>query len=226
MAADLGKWVQAMVEVGLARPHRALLRKVGIALAALLFVACIPALWLMARDLIPLMRPATAGERIQYELVVHSGLLDELDRARLMGVGDAVTLHSTVDNPPCFSVAPSGIRPDKQLLPNSENDTGEYDIGQLLSAVQTYAQSGAIETARLAQAHKQFTVFGASALRSCIAATPFRSFCVNHAEETLARDNAEIRRLALRSKVQLPYRSPAGEIHYCNVVPFARLGNQ
>jgi hypothetical protein len=213
-------------EVGQQRPPRSFWRKAGFALAFMLLLACIPALWLIGRDVFRLAIASDRIERETYENQIIRSLLDEFDRANSVTGRNRFLLHSVPFPSPCYSLSFSEIRPNYQFLPSAVSRDGRYDLHYQSISAYSVASGSVFQIARNARAREGLSAFQASALRACIAATPFASSCITHVEKALIPIDAEFDRQAVRWGLKVPVRLPSGQRGYCQAQPiFPPLGS-
>jgi len=214
-------WASDVGEVGQQRPPRSFWRKAGFALAFMLLLACVPALWLIGRDVIRLAIASDRTERDAYQSEITLGLLSEIDRTATIAGGGRTFVHLAVVPTPCYAVPVSAITAYDPLSSQVIADGVLSDFNFRLTAVGVAAKRYFRDVARFQHANRAFSPLQASALRACIAASPFASKCVGHVEGVLRQDDAEFERLAVEWGLMIPLRSDQrnGEVDYCQTVP-------
>lgn len=190
---------------------------------ALLFVLLLslPAIWLIGRDMISLQLASTPDQRRVRESAIIDGLLHEVNRAKAMESEGNLILSSRSISQPCYTIPLSSIQKNWQFLLSAISKGTDYDTNYQMIAVRVAAENFIRYDARYMDAKEKFTSLQASALRACIAVSPFRDRCLAQTTHILGRSTDRYNQQAVELGLQIPIRSDPGDRHqrYCNALP-------
>lgn len=200
------------------------LRKRLIILLSLSALVCLPAAWLVGRDMFGLLLASTPEQRQDMEGVIIDGLVNEIDRAHAVDEAGSRPMASRSINQGCYSVRSSAIRQDAQFQPSPISKDGNYGDDHLNYQMASVAVAAFMQSHRDAyriDAAAKFDPLAASLLRACIAATPFSGVCRRHASRTIGRDQQQINRRMVEWGLRIPIKSSPGDpiTRYCDTLP-------
>lgn len=203
------------------RSKRSIIRRVPTLLLVVVAIGSVPALWLIGRDMISLQLASTPDQRRVRESAIIDGLLHEVDRAEAMESEGNLILSSTSISQPCYTIQLSSVQKNEQFLPSSISRGTDYDINYQIIAVRVAAESYIRDDARYMDAIEKFTSLQASALRACIAASPFRDRCLAQTTHILGRSTERFNQRTVAFGLQIPIRSTPGDRYqrYCSALP-------
>lgn len=211
-----------MIITGHPTSCRFIWRKLLLGVLLIVFLFSLPAAWLIARDMISVQLASTADQRRVTRSAIIDGLIYEMDRMNSIdSIDEAGVLTTMSFNQPCYSIAMSAVRTNERFLPSTISRDGRYDINSQMVAVGVAARFHVRNIARHLDAKDRFSPFAASALRACIAATPFRKSCLDHATDILGRSAKRFNQESIEWGLQVPIRSTPGDRHqrFCRALP-------
>lgn len=213
-----------MTAAELSKSPRSIWRRRLIVLLAVALLVCLPAAWLVGRDMISLLLASTPEQRQDMEAVIITGLVDEIDRARSVDEAGLRPMASRSINQSCYSVPSSAIKQDAQFQPSPISKDGRFSDNQLIYQMTSVAVAAFMQShsdAYRIDAADKFDPFTASLLRACIAATPFSGACSRHAGRTIGRNQEQVNRRMVEWGLRIPIKSSPGDPirRYCDTLP-------
>lgn len=204
---------------------RSILRRVLTLLLVAVAIGCVPALWLVGRDMVGLLLASSPEQKEDMEAVIIQGLVHELDRARSVDEAGSRPLATRVINQSCYAVRASAIRQDVQFQPSPLSKDGRYGDDQLfyqMASVAISARRQSDSDLDKINVAATYDPLAASLLRSCIAATPFSGVCRSHAGRSIDRNLEQTNQRLVEWGILIPIKSSPGDPvkRYCDTLPF------
>lgn len=209
-----------MISLSTMRGSHRIIRTILIMVTVAFVIVCIPAAWLFGRDMLGLQLASSPEHSRRLRNAIFDGLIYEVERADVVGSGTNPVSATSFDQP-CYTIPISSVQRDEHFLPSAVSKDGNYDISSQIIGVRVAATFHARRTARLLDAQAKFTVSTASALRACIAATPFSKNCLNYTNRMLGQSGEAFDQQAIMWGLKIPVRTARDDRHqrYCDAVP-------
>lgn len=159
-------------------------------LAILLLIvafAAAPFFWLVARDMASMSSVSDKQVAEQRKRMIFAGLVDEVQRRRDIDHMPSRKMASIVlSYPSCETIVGGEIRIGHRTA-RAKREPIYRNPAEVMEFFRTVAPNRlTMRDYAIGEASRAFGNFEASALRACIAATPFQGRCIEHYEKTTA----------------------------------------